>query len=401
MKRLTFLVSFLLFLSNCGLITTFKLQDAYENEQMNAYHFKRQIPFNFQSGMIIVEMEVNGIKGNFAMDTGAITIFDDDFAKNFNFKTIGKLNSKDTNNNKKKRKYVKSSEIEIADISFHDIVASISDIDKLSEAACLDIVGILGVNLMNKAIWQIDYAKQIITIKDSRGSLNLIGSEKPINFVAYGKGVPILDLYSDQKYLGELLLDTGSNGSLTLPSEEMSSNLPFVNKQSINYAAYSAKQRSQKVTILTRVRIGQHFEIQNLVTSFVENEHLNLLGNKFLQNYLVTIDWPNQQLILSSSSNSKEDFHTNFGFSIRLFNKKIVIGSIYKEAKLYKKGLRLNDEVLKINDLNLVNANPSIYCKSRALMKDRNTETVEVSIKKGSGSRLYNAQRTSFLKLIK
>ena len=148
--------------SSCRLISAFKIRDAMLEEKIMQFGFKREIPFRYEKGLIVVEASIDNEPYNFIFDTGASTIIDDDFAKKVKYKKIGIQRNKDTNGKNKNLKVIKINKVSIGGINFSDIVTSISDLDKLKNITCIDFVGILGANVMNKSVWQIDYQKKII-----------------------------------------------------------------------------------------------------------------------------------------------------------------------------------------------------------------------------------------------
>lgn len=180
------------------------------------HSFKEELDFQEVNGLLIIQAEFDGVVRDFIFDTGSSIILDKDFASSLNVQKSGKVKTRDSNNNKQHIQHVKLEKFIIGEVSFYDRVASVSDLEHLNTAVCLNVSGIIGANAMNKCIWQIDYQKQKITFTNHRDSLLLSGKEQQINFSAVGKGVPTVSLYSNGTYWGEAIFDTGSNGGLSL-----------------------------------------------------------------------------------------------------------------------------------------------------------------------------------------
>ena len=163
MKKLLLLN--LLFLTSCGLMRTFKLIDAYDAESISSQPFYEEMDFELIKGFIIIEAAIEGKKGKFIFDTGGGNQLDDDFAKGLTIQKIGKIKNVDSNGHKKYIPYGTVKSLTIGKTKFYDSVISISDVEALNKVACLNVVGIIGVNAMNKCVWQINYQIKIIIIE--------------------------------------------------------------------------------------------------------------------------------------------------------------------------------------------------------------------------------------------
>lgn len=296
-----FSITFLLFsLSSCGLISAFKIRDALLNEKIVQYNFKTQIPFEFEKGIMLLKLKIANETYNFVFDTGANTVIDDDLAKKINFKKIGIQRSIDSGKQKRKLKIIELDTIQIKNIQLTHIVAAVSDLEHLKAICNCDIDGILGANVMNKAIWDIDFEKQVIMLTDVKDTLKN-DSQTPINFYSVGKGTPQIRFSSNHQYWGELDLDTGSNGGIDFPM----SYLKYIDSTHELKTTYSESQGlfgrvrdSVVTTILKEVRLGDKFEVKNVPISFHSKLSKPLIGTKFLKDYHLKIDWKYQEIVL-------------------------------------------------------------------------------------------------------
>jgi len=70
---------------------------AFEKETISTQPFKTTFPFQEKNGFIIIEVEIEGNKGNFIFDTGATTKLDPNFASKLKTKKLGKIKTVDSN----------------------------------------------------------------------------------------------------------------------------------------------------------------------------------------------------------------------------------------------------------------------------------------------------------------
>lgn len=82
---------------------------------------------------------------------------------------------------------------------------------------------------------------------------------------------------------------------------------------------------------------------------FTDNETFDgVVGNLFLENYLIIIDFKNQKIYYKKNKSKKKKQNLNFTI-IKKDNKTYVKG-IYFESIYYQRGLRINDEIIEVNN---------------------------------------------------
>jgi hypothetical protein len=399
MKILMLLLMLITF-SSCRLISAFKIRDAMLEEKIMQFGFKREIPFRYEKGLIVVEASIDNEPYNFIFDTGASTIIDDDFAEKVKYKKIGIQKSNDSRGKSKNKKVVKIKKVSIGGIGFSDIVTSISDLDRLKNTTCIDFVGVIGANVMNKSVWQIDYEKKIITLTDSKDSLIQSSSRKIFDFHAEGKKTPKIRLTINGKYIDEISLDTGSSGGLDLPEKhlkEIGTTNKFITRNAMVSGLHSESMETSKKTIIPKLAFGKDAEIENSCISFNKILPIALVGNDFLQDYLVTIDWKYQEIILVPTQKNKNLVDSTFGFSCRLKEQTLVIGSLTENSSADRAGLKINDQILQIGEKNYRNFNYLDYCELLENEIGGKANELLVTIKRGDKEMQVKVYKTDLV----
>ncbi|GAB5555302.1 MAG: hypothetical protein Sapg2KO_48930 [Saprospiraceae bacterium] len=384
--------------SSCGIIASFKVQNAFEQETISEKGFKEELSFQEINGVLIIQVEFAGILRDFIFDTGATTKLDDDFAASLRVEKLGKVKTLDSNNNKEYIPYVKLDEFKIGAVYFYDVVASVSDIESLNKAACTDVVGIIGANAMNKGIWQIDYQNKKIIFTDERGRLNIPEKLRPIQFTAVGKGTPTIPLYFNNIYRGEAIFDTGSNGQLSMDEKYLPDAADFIQAEVYSFGVFSEKQNNLKVASIPSIGLDRGFVLEDQLVSFRRNQSMGIIGNKFLRNYLVTIDWNFNQILLEPYQDNTTTKNQDFGFYPRFINEKVVVGSIRMNSPAYKQGLRLNDRIITINNLNFQESTYDQYCEYLAIRA--NWDHVVLVVEKEGVQIKFDLERSHILETI-
>lgn len=393
--------------SNCHLAQFYKIQKAMQTETMKQYAFKREIPFKNMNGFIVIEATIGNKTGDFILDTGASTMLDEAFVKNIPFEILGKRKHKDVNGKKKQLKTIQLKTLSVSDITFKGIVATVSDLEVLKllkTNLCINVSGILGVNIMNKGVWQIDYFKNKITITDNKDSLNLPIDKKIIGFYSTGRGTPQIRVTSNGIYIGEAELDTGNTGDFTMPKQAVSM-FPlletFIVKRGLSAGAFGTKEDSSFKTQLPTLTLGQSFDAQNTMISF-SNTHsgMPLIGYEFLKDYVVTIDWKYNEIILSSFKPSLEKSFFTFGFSTIFKEGKLCIASITEQSSADKAGFKLNDQILQINGEDYRQITQTDYCDFLQQDLLKRSDTLMLVVKRGEIEIKQKVTKTDLIKIL-
>ena len=354
------------------LILTLSSCYSTRNKIMNSGEIKQEvfiteIPFNFEYGVPIIKVKINRNEYNFLVDTGAPTVLSPELYKTLNLKSLTTSNVGDSQGNEKKESYVLIENIKINDISFKNIGAIITDFSKTIEIKCLNLDGIIGSNLMSLAIWEFDYSTQTIKISNSRNNFNINKESYVLNFKPKrNQGTPKVDIYINNKKAKRITFDTGSNSDFSMNLSEFSdvvlnsNTVESFGNSSTGVYGKGADTKSL-FTKVNSIKVGT-INLQNQILQFKENAS-RTIGNDFLKNYKVLIDWNLNQINLSEINNFDNSQLNTFGFDYKVLNNKLYIGTIYKNSEAEKKGIQINDEILTINKLDLRNLSEEDLCK--------------------------------------
>lgn len=393
------LIFSVLFLTGCGLAASLKVQKAFDAESMSSKPFKQELPFQYINGVIVIDAEIEGHIRSFILDTGATTRITKDFAAILNTEYLGKIKTFDSNNEKTYAPYIKLKKINIGGVMLYDMVASVSDLTHLNTALCLNVSGIIGANAMNKCVWQIDYQEMKITFTNQRDSLTFSGKEEKINFSAMGKGTPTISLYSNGVYWGDAIFDTGSNGSISLDEKYLAPSISFAEMQIYSFGISSTKIKRLKMTTLSALNFEKSTSIKNQIVAFEKDRPFGIIGNRFLQNYKVTIDWRYQEIFLAKYNSSKPNSYQSFGCSPRFINDNTVrVGTITTSSEAYKKGVRLENRVLSINGIEFSENVHENYC--RYLNERSDWKRVELLIQNEAGDLMVELERFDMIEFL-
>lgn len=349
MKKVILLLA-VLSLFSCG-------KDLLPTGAIRQEAFTETIPFNFDNGLPIIKVNMEGTDYSFLLDTGAPTVISPELARTINAKKVKKSIVGDSQGNGNVQKFILINEMRIGRIQFNEIGAVVIDLKKTFEVKCLNIDGIIGSNQMSTAIWEIDYKNRNITITD-----NFIGFKEPdgaakLHFIEMQpQKTPLVRVQVDSTKSKLITFDTGANGSIDLPLSNFETTIKDYKKvRSYGNTSAGLYGTGKKDTIIT-VKVGLMklgtLETKNQLITF-ENESSAVIGNGFLKNYKTTINWKTKTIYLRQQDTLEEAKMESFGFGIRYINLKPVVTSLLLGSDAEKSGLQLGDEITEIDGTSL------------------------------------------------
>jgi hypothetical protein len=315
----------------------------------------QEISFDFTYNIPIITVYINGKNYRFLFDTGMPSTISNELLNEHQFKKIDKNGfGIDVNNNRKQNSYYNIDEIKIAGISFNNTEASSNDLKNSFALKCLEIDGVIGNNFIKNAIWEIDYKKQIIRFTNN---INLLTIPKNVQVLKFKidkkrqKYIPKVTVKINGKKDTRIYFDTGSNAGFKLPHFQFSKVLnsktsiqSFGNPTTGLYGA--GKHKLYVDSKVATIELGD-ITLHNKIVSF--NEHSRSIGNLFLKNYTVIINYNVQKIYLIKQQDYNWDTTNSFGVNYSIVNNKAIVTLIYKGTEA-EKLLQLGDEILKINE---------------------------------------------------
>ena len=268
-------------------------------------NFKVTFPFEIKKGWIIVPVEIKGKNHNFILDTGAPTLVSKEFAKSLNLTVIDSVKARDVFNEAQKNQYIRIESIGIGNLDFIGITALINDFNATPIWSSLNVDGFIGANLMQHAIWDIDFKKKQITITDDESKLNL--PEKIIEnklFIGVA-GVPAIASKINGKKVWNFTIDLGFNGEIVIPFSEFEKQVEngeisdFKKSDTQGVIGIYGKQkttRSSYTGVINQIEFGNTTLKNEKVYS---EQYLDqLFGLDFFRNYRVILNWNSKKIKL-------------------------------------------------------------------------------------------------------
>lgn len=151
------------------LIVSFPCKAQFNAGSINTEKFYTELPFEYEHDKIVIEATMNGVKGRYLLDTGAMCILFKDSTEQ-ELDVIQVMNVGDASGKKQKAEVIRLPIIEIGSLKYSNIPALYVD-EFAGPFKCLGYKGLIGSNLLRFGAFKIDWDQQKIIIADSFQSI--------------------------------------------------------------------------------------------------------------------------------------------------------------------------------------------------------------------------------------
>ncbi|MFT7033314.1 MAG: hypothetical protein ACJA2S_001820 [Cyclobacteriaceae bacterium] len=366
---------FLLLLIFC-LITSCKLRKLYDETTIDLENFSSTIQFQrLSSGHIVVPVIIKNKEYSFLVDTGTPNIISKKLAETLKLEHVSHHKYMDSQDNTLKLSLAEIDQIKIGGITFNKNATIIHDFEKSPPTIrCLNIAGVIGANLMKRAIWQFDFERNEIVISDSKEYTN----NSNTNILKFGtgySGTPIVKVDINGISDGKAYVDFGAKGfyksSKRTFKKLCKESVKDQCKTTSGYGSMASgafgyeEPDSSYIALVHGFSIGSNDPAKlthQLIT--LSNHSDKLIGLEFFENYLTTINWKDKELALTKRTNQNKILtYDSFGFKVVFIDNKLHIGFIYQNSPASKSGLEIGDQITKINQFDFDQSTEDQFCR--------------------------------------
>ncbi len=220
-------------------------------------------PFSLESKLLVFEGEMNGVKTDFAFDTGAAMGL-----ANTHSEPLGRLKIKgkkiklrDSNREVKKVPTGLTDEFKIGGFTFSKVRSLVNDMAFLY---CMDYY-LLGHDLIQQLNWEIDFEKNLIRVSESPFPVDSTWVKMPISLLS---NRPFTELAFGGKSHGKALIDFGYTSIMDFPGSDPGIQSFLAEKDSLGLSnpnistsmgALGKKTFSTRSIVVDSVKIGESY----------------------------------------------------------------------------------------------------------------------------------------------
>lgn len=305
----------LLSLSACNYFKNVRLLQAGETGESD---FVWEIPFELRKDLIVIEVEIQGQRGDFIFDTGAFNSkIASDWAELLGLEAKAYKTNQDTHDKERRIGVVQIPSLKMGEAIFENISAGSLAKYEESAARCIAPGGIIGANLIKLAHWKIDYEARLLYCSNRPFSPE---PGEPFYQLPFKRpvlsGKPRVTMQVAGKEVQNIIFDTGCNTALRLPKEirpalGLGEGMSYVDA-SVS-GIYGVKQDTFVEEMLPLAWGGDEREVP--VT--FSNRSKGLLGNPYLKQFVVYLDYDSKQIGLQPKTSQTLQLDNPFLVGIR------------------------------------------------------------------------------------
>lgn len=315
--------------------------------------FYTEIPYEVREGWTIVKARVNNSRKeySFLFDTGARCFITDSLAKELGGYLISYERTKDINGSVTYSSRYKL-DLAIGQFNLKNVgFLSKKDFSNLSDN-CYQIDGIIGANILNEGVFHFDSENKVLRITSTIESIPKTKREIKLKInTPNWNGLSFVKIRVNNKSK-KFLFDTGSGNLISINEGRRNKQVPI--KRRIGYVGGLHSLRLDTISFYEIKSFKAGKEESRLLNDKVIISHgssSNILGNKIMEKYLVTLDRNNKRLYLSprvDQAENKELRISNLQFDWQ--SERTLVSSLTIGCELQKMGLNLGDTVSFINN---------------------------------------------------
>ncbi|WP_378185007.1 retropepsin-like aspartic protease [Aquimarina sp. W85] len=332
---------------------------------VSASNYLSEIPFRYIDNYIFIDIIHKGTTYNFLFDTGAeATVISNTIIDNFKTTPYIETNITGPVIQNQKLKTLVIDTITVGTIKFNSIGAIAMELKFAKTKFCNTVHGIIGSTLMKKSKWQIDYKNKVIRLTDTISKLRVPETATMLTLKLSAKkwGTETIAVNIDG-YESDFNFDTGNGRAAFVSNPKLhKKNLKKYKKDRVAYGFKNSKNDEYRIRV-SAMDIGElHIENQ-LVTLEHSVGNRQLMGNLFLENYTVTIDWESHKVYLDPSKIEikKDIVHHELEFAPNFETNQLELKS-GKRAFTTAHQITSTAIVVLVNDYNLSNLTQIAFC---------------------------------------
>ncbi|MCX8522494.1 retropepsin-like domain-containing protein [Chryseobacterium formosus] len=348
------------------------------------------IPFEYIDGKIIINVDIKNKKHNFIFDTGALTIISSELKGSLDEKKSNVIfEATDANNSKSTMDLFSTNELKVADIKFKNINFSFADISWMESRACKKISGIFGANMMANKVWRLDFKTKTIVISDQSIKNSIEGISIPFTEANFTHSPEASFKIRNQNF--NFLFDTGAGNGFTLDSNSYNlvKDNNFLTFEGLLSQSLSSVSKGERQFDVMEVEVNNTVLGKQIVDN--SNDSRNLVGTRFMENYIVDLDFISKKIILNKTEKTPE--YNSFGISFAPVENHLVIVNKLKIPQLSE--LNVGDKIIKVNNMDASKISLKSFCEIKTIMD--NNQIIIIQNESGKEFRLEKKNILQYL----
>ena len=357
----------LIFLSGCG--TAGKIRQLLQEGTLSKSEYRIELAFEDRAGLIVIPITIGGKERHFLLDTGAPNVITKDLAAELGIQPELTYKVGDSHGKSQPLSFVHLDSLHIGELAFYGTGAVIADLDTSPELACIGVDGFIGSNLLAKTFLQIDYPEMKIILASGLDSLEVDSTALAWTFSSPPQRTPQVMIHANGVPLGPLTIDTGASGWIGASGsafKQVREKGQISVRQTFGAASVGLFGEAEGDTIyrtwVSDLTMPDTVPLPPTSIDFFGKERGNI-GNAFLSQFILTVDWQTSQLYLSPTGLFNTKDLSTFGFSTLFKADQLLIRYVWEDSQAAREGIQPGDRILFMNGMDFINFDKKMFCR--------------------------------------
>lgn len=212
---------------------------------------------------------------------------------------------------------------------------------------CMGVEGVLGVDVIKKFNWIIDFDKKHLIKLEPNDTLTDLAGFQPVDFYTKGNK-PRIKLKIGDEWL-DFLFDSGaSSNDITKKDARKAekATLKTYDQISSSFGLLSVSTPSKESLYIVDALLNQQDTTQHTMALGTISAGENKIGNNFWGKNRVYLSWEKQKLLFDKSIPVVEE---SFGIGFGMNNDTVIVLTLVSTDQINKSGIKVGDQIKTIN----------------------------------------------------
>lgn len=353
--------------------------------ETNDQDFYYEFPFEYRNDHIIIKVRIGNEDYDYVFDTGGYNDITDGIQAKNQFPTLTKQTVGSTNRLKSEVPIVKVDSLTIGGLVLKNIAALQMDFGNVSSMCGIN-GALIGASIIKNFAWRIDYPNRKMTVTDDFSKLPVLPNAVKVSVAFNERLMPYVEAKLDGK-LENYMFDLGSSSLVSMTEKSAKKHIRDKELIAVYGGAIEGGNGLVKAPVsifeANTVEIGEAVAYTNKPIVFTSLSNENLIGNPIIKNFIVTLNFKENELYLSRISGAKTtDGWSSFGLTLEYKTDKLVVATVFDGMPAQKAGLNLGDEIVTINQQPI---NCRDFCDCQSMIGDllQTNSEIEFGVKNG------------------
>ncbi len=341
----------------------FAQKTKFKTGKPNSKNYFSIINYKDVKGKIIIPVSIQGKTYQFLFDTGAPNVISSALLDKIEHYSEKALTISDANNRKESMSLITLKSITVGNVEFSNTSALLFEKDDNILFDCFEIDGIIGSNVLQKSIIQINSKTQELILTNSLHNLTINDKSPTKLHIVGGQGSPYVEiqLKGEGTISETLLFDTGASGfydmskrRLELFKEQSVTSSILSSEGSAGMGLFGASEANTKYRVnIPKITINNH--IFSNITTETTDDNNSRIGSDIFKYGIVTIDFKKKKFYFSGFNKTYDLKEKQLGFTPIVENNKLVVGVVWNKQLQDK--ISYGDEIINVNGIDFSTTN--------------------------------------------